>query len=86
MTEPVRKIFGCCITKFHLGKVEKVNTTEKYIEVSNEKDAIGFRIDYDYLVLAHGSKTNYYGIPGADKFTFSLKTLNNAIAIILFLF
>lgn len=81
VTEPVRKIFGCCITKFHLGKVEKVNTNEKYVEVSNEKENVGFRLDYDFLVLAHGSKTNYYGIPGADKYTFSLKTLNNAINI-----
>lgn len=81
VTEPVRKIFGCCITKFHLGKVDKVNTTEKYVEVSNEKEKLGFRLDYDFLVLAHGSKTNYYGITGADKYTFSLKTLNNAIDI-----
>lgn len=81
VTEPIRKIFGCCITKFHLGKVEMVNTNQKYLEVAIEKENLGLRVDYDYLVLAHGSKTNYYDIPGADKYTLSLKTLNNAIAI-----
>ena len=36
-------------------------------------------LTYDYLVLATGSKSNFFDVPGADKYTFQLKTLNQAI-------
>jgi NADH dehydrogenase len=35
-------------------------------------------ISYDYLVIALGSVTNYFNIPGADKYTFPLKTLEDS--------
>lgn len=36
-------------------------------------------VEYDYLILAPGSTTSYFGIKGADKNTVSLKTLNDAL-------
>ncbi|ACY49534.1 NAD(P)/FAD-dependent oxidoreductase [Rhodothermus marinus] len=41
----------------------------------------GDRIDFDYLVLAAGATTNYFGIEGAAEYSFSLKTLEDAIAL-----
>ena len=38
-------------------------------------------ITYDYLVLATGSKSNFFGIPGAEQYAFQLKTLNQAISL-----
>ena len=38
-------------------------------------------LTYDYLVLATGSKSNFLGIPGAEKYAFQLKTLNQAIKL-----
>ncbi len=36
---------------------------------------------YDYLVLAPGSSTHYFGVEGASKYTFQLKTLEDAITV-----
>lgn len=35
-------------------------------------------IDYDYLVLALGSRSNFFGTPGAAEFAFTLKSLEDA--------
>jgi NADH dehydrogenase len=38
-------------------------------------------ISYDYLVIALGSKTNFYNIPGAEENSFTLKSLDDAISL-----
>lgn len=41
----------------------------------------GGTISYDYLIIAAGSVTNYFGIPGAEEFAFPLKTLDDGIIL-----
>jgi len=36
---------------------------------------------FDYLVIAAGSATNYFGIPGADEYAFPLYSLEDAITL-----
>ena len=36
---------------------------------------------FDYLIVAAGSTTNYFGIPGADDFAFPLYTLEDAVRL-----
>ena len=38
-------------------------------------------LTYDYLVLATGSKSNFFNVRGAEKYVFQLKTLNQAIKL-----
>ena len=38
-------------------------------------------ITYDYLILATGSETSFFGIPGASEYAFPLKTLEDAITL-----
>jgi NADH dehydrogenase len=38
-------------------------------------------ISYDYLVIALGSKTNFYNISGAEENSFTLKSLDEAIRL-----
>ena len=38
-------------------------------------------LSFDYLVVAMGSVADYYGIPGLEKYGFSLKSLDEAIMI-----
>ncbi len=73
--EPIRKVLGCCLDRFYLGKVDKINTASKTLQIG--KDIV----PYDYLVLAQGSQTNFYNIPGAEENSFSLKSLESAIKI-----
>lgn len=38
-------------------------------------------VNYEYLVVALGSVTNFYNIPGLEEHSFPLKTVENALAI-----
>ncbi len=39
------------------------------------------RIPFDYLIIALGSQTNYFHIPGLEKYSISLKTIEDAVEI-----
>ncbi|MBP6857857.1 MAG: NAD(P)/FAD-dependent oxidoreductase [Candidatus Pacebacteria bacterium] len=41
----------------------------------------GQTFSYDYLVLAMGSETNYFNIPGIKEFAFSFKSAKEALAL-----
>lgn len=41
----------------------------------------GATIPYDYLVLAMGSQTNYFNIPGIETYAFSFKSAQEALAL-----
>lgn len=41
----------------------------------------GEAISYDYLVLALGSQTNYFSIPGIEEYAFSFKSAQEALAL-----
>ncbi len=54
------------------------------LKIHPEKNSITTTIgdfDYDYLVIATGCKTNFFGNPGLQKYTYSLKTTYEAIKI-----
>jgi len=38
-------------------------------------------VPYDYLIVATGSETNYFGVPGADRYAFPLKTLDEGVVL-----
>ncbi len=38
-------------------------------------------ITYDYLIIAAGSETSFFGIPGASEYAFPLKTLEDATTL-----
>ncbi|MGB2982458.1 MAG: FAD-dependent oxidoreductase, partial [Candidatus Bipolaricaulia bacterium] len=38
-------------------------------------------VSYEYFVLALGSVTNYFRVPGAEEFAFPLKTVDQGIAL-----
>ncbi len=70
--QPIRTILPCCLKDFYLGKAEKINTVDKTVTVH------GFTLSYDYLVLAPGSETNFYNIPGAEANSYTLKSIADA--------
>lgn len=72
---PIRDIIKCCDWDFVRGKVMRIDLDRKIVKIQ------GVRIDYDYLIIALGSKTNYYDIPGAENYSFSLKSLSDSIKL-----
>lgn len=59
--------------RFHLGKVLRVFPQENYIVTSTGN------IGYDYLVLAMGAQTNYFGMQDVAENALPMKTINDAI-------
>lgn len=76
VAEPLREIFVRTKTRIVLGKVETIDTVTNRVHVSNDDDEIV--IPYDYIVIATGAETNYYGIPGAQENALPLKSIRDA--------
>ncbi len=71
---PIRSFFrGCSNVSFLQGEVGQIDFVAKLIQVEEQI------ISYDYLVLATGSRSQFYGIQGAKDIAFPLKTLSHAI-------
>lgn len=60
---------------FLLAEVERVDFTAQRVETS-----LG-TLPYDYLILALGSTTHFFGVPGAAEHAFALKTLDDGIRL-----
>lgn len=63
--------------------VELVRDTVSGLDLAHGKVALasGSSLAYDYLIIALGAETNYYGIPGLQKAALGLKTFDDAIRI-----
>ncbi len=61
--------------EFRLGTVIDVDLAGRTVEL---KDG---RLVYDYLILAPGSITRYFGVPGADEHSFGLRTVDDALEL-----
>ena len=73
---PFRKIFhDRKDVRIRLAKVETIDSELKKVVTT-----IGV-FDYDYLIIAAGCKTNYFGNKNIKKYTYSLKSTYQAITI-----
>jgi NADH dehydrogenase len=73
---PLRGVFrGHKDVSFALAEVQGLDKDNRVLKTD------GPDIPYDCLILALGSETNFFGVPGAKENCFQLKTLDNAIAI-----
>ncbi|GIU92338.1 MAG: pyridine nucleotide-disulfide oxidoreductase [Acidimicrobiia bacterium] len=60
---------------FRMGTVRRVDPGGRRIDVD------GNWMPYDHLILAVGSVTNWFGIPGAEEHAWPLRTLDQAVAL-----
>ena len=63
-------------TQFYRSEVEEIDTTSQVVRMRASSAAESMH--YDHLVLALGSVPNYFGLPGMEEHSFSLKTLDDA--------
>ena len=61
---------------FRKGNVVGVDWTTQHVLLEYEPP-----MPFDYLIVAAGSTTNYFGIEGADDFAFPLYTLEDAVRL-----
>ena len=73
---PVRTIFRRQKNlTFQMGEVTEVNLAARYIKMD------GSVIGYDYLVLAAGGETNFFGNQSVEQNGFQLKSIESAIGL-----
>ncbi len=72
---PIREILKSSYFTFVCTKAKHIDFKKKVVLSDSGP------ISYDYLVVASGSKTAYYGTEGAEKYSIPLKTLENAAHI-----
>lgn len=58
-----------------MAEVESINFKKKTVSY------LGRQMDYDYLILAMGAKTSFFGNDQWEKYTLGLKNLQDALAI-----
>ncbi len=75
VAEPLREIFQGTGIELCEGAIESINATDGRVRVVGSLHAT---LEYDYLVIATGAETNYYNIPGAEKFSLPLKSIADA--------
>lgn len=75
IAESLREIFFGTDVRILLGNVDSIDSSAQIVHFDKHQ------IHYDFLVLATGADTNFYDIPGAQEFCFSLKNLSEALRI-----
>jgi NADH:ubiquinone reductase (H+-translocating) len=73
LAEPIRELLHGKNFTFLKDTVTSVDLMKKHVRITKKS------LPYDYLVLATGSEINYFGVPGAEKHTLKLKSMNDAI-------
>lgn len=89
ITESLRALPQCCINDFIDGNVRAIDFDTKTVSVEcgdfdtthphgHVPRADYVDISYDYLVVALGSETNFFDVPGAREHSLELKNLKDA--------
>ncbi|MBX3023328.1 NAD(P)/FAD-dependent oxidoreductase [bacterium] len=80
IVNPIRKLLRRA-TFFH-GEALEVDLASRAVTVTHGVEGSHpHRLEYDHLVLALGSVTNFFGTPGVADRAFTMKTLGDAIAL-----
>ena len=73
---PVRSVFSKIPNiDFILAHTRRIDLQNRQIETDGET------VSYDYLILANGSVTATFGVPGVEEHAYFLKTLEEAVAL-----
>ena len=79
IVNPVRKLLRR--VKFFDGVVDYVDLPNRRVGVSHGRERHGHELEYDHLVLALGSVTNFYNLPGLEECALTMKTLGDAVTL-----
>jgi len=72
---PLRTIFrGQKNISFQLGEVTEINLEERYVSMN------GSVIAYDYVVIAVGAETNFFGMDSIQRGGFQVKDIQKAVS------
>ena len=76
---PIRTF--CKRAKFYQAEVSSIDLEQRLVTISRLFDGKVHALEYDYLVLALGSVTNFFGNQRLEKYSFTIKSIEDAIGI-----
>jgi NADH dehydrogenase len=77
IVNPIRKVLQK--VRFFHGEVQSIDLPSRRVHVVHGPEHHQHEIDYEYLVIALGSTTNFYGLPGLKEKALTMKSLGDAI-------
>src|ERR1700737_3523049 len=75
IVQAVRDIRGSRRFRFRRDEVRAVDLQRRRVEL------VSGPADYDFLIVALGSRTDYFGVPGARECSFAFKSLEDAVVL-----
>jgi len=79
VSTPIRTF--CTNAEFCHARIQSIDLDRRSVSVIRIFDNKIMDLEYDYLVLAMGSKDNFFGNKEIERYSFKIKTLEDAIAI-----
>src|SRR5574340_568709 len=83
---PVRAF--CKRARFYEATIRSIDFQKRQVTISNEMDIKNepanwhdHTLDYDYLVIALGGETNFFGMKDVKKYSYTMKSLGDAIVL-----
>ncbi len=77
IVNPIHKLLKK--VEFFCGSIDAIDLPNKCVIASHGANKHSHKIPYDHLVLALGSVTHFYGLPGLEKNALTMKSLGDAI-------
>ena len=77
IVNPIRKLLRR--VEFFHGEVGAIDLEQQQVRVTHGETHHGHTLPYDHLILALGSVTNFYNLPGLAARALTMKTLGDAI-------
>jgi NADH dehydrogenase len=79
IVNPLRKMLRQ--VKTFTGNIEAINLNRRCVAVTHGFDRHVHELSYDHLIVALGSSTNFFGLPGVRDAALTIKTLDDAIEL-----
>lgn len=79
IVNPIRKLLKR--VRFFHGSVQAIDLDARSVTVCHSDDQHAHTLAYDHLVLALGSVTNFFNLPGLEQHARTMKSLGDAISL-----
>jgi len=76
---PIRAF--CKRARYYQAKVEQIDLNNNKVTITRALDSQKRELEYDFLVIALGGKTNFFGNKNVEKYALTIKTLGDAIIL-----
>jgi len=76
---PIRTLINK--TKFYEAKIKHIDPHGKSVTLYGTNENRGMILHYDFLIVALGSKTNFFGMKNVEENSYQMNTINDAIIL-----